>query len=275
MKTIALVLRAFGIVVAVSLSTTNALAAALTIPAYSPITVSFPCAKQVLESSASADRVSVIFSDPQAVDCRGDLHALTPLLPPGSYTVTVRSASGVVGVGTPIAVVVDPAPPTIPVFALFHQPTNTFFVTASQSDQSALLAQGWQTADAGFTVWPVISSPRPLPTTTPVCRFFVPAKATHFYSGNPTDCEALKTVAGFVDEGIVFRAIQPFGGVCGPGTRPVYRLFDPVRTNHRYTAAVDTASAMVTSAINPNVNELPSIRSTWINEGIAFCSPIQ
>ena len=243
-------------------------------PAYSYWLVALPCASQILESSVADDRVTLTFSEPrQSSSCQGSLRAQTSILPPGSYALTVRSATGTTLAGSPISFTVDAAPPTLPVSALFHSSTNTFFVTASGTDKTALLAQGWQIVDSGFAVWPK-DGPSP-PTSKPVCRFFVPAKATHFYSANQVDCIALKSVLGFVDEGIVFRALVPSAGVCGLGTKPVYRLFDSVRSNHRYTTSNDTVNAMVTAFVEQASPGLPQSPSTWVNEGIAFCSPIQ
>ena len=109
-----------------------------------------------------------------------------------------------------------------------------------------------------------------------MCRYFLPAKAkaTHFYSASAADCVVLKTAPGFVDEGIAFRALVPVLGSCGSGAKEVYRMFDPVRVNHRYVAGADTARAMVAAFVDQDFMG-PNIPSTWINEGIAFCSPMQ
>lgn len=251
---------------------------ALTLPAYWAFSANFPCARQVLESSVVADQVTLVFSDPpQRSMCEGSLTARTADLPPGNYTLTARSAAGVLLTESPFSFTIDAAPPTVAVHALYQGASNTFFVTASQADRTALLTQDWQIADPGFLVWPATgSSPY---ATAPVCRFYVPAKLTHFYTASTADCKALKAAPGFVDEGIAFRALLPSGGVCGLGTKPVYRLFDPVRVNHRYTASTDTVNAMVTATANwgasGGTQPPPPWVNTWINEGIAFCSPTQ
>ena len=274
MRNIAFVVKTFGVVVAACLMLVSCPSWALTVLAYDGVVVPISGGKQVLDVVIVNDRITITFSEQQSTDSyKGDLWIATPTLPPGTYSLTARSISGVVASGMPLTLNVVTAPPSLPVFSLFHPPTNTFFATVSQSDQIALLALGWQMADGGFTVWPA-NGPSPLLAKS-VCRFFVPTKATHFYSANATDCAVLKTTPGFVDEGIAFRALVPVRGSCGLGAKPVYRMFDPARANHRYVAGVDAASAMVTAYLNQNFNELPNIPSTWVNEGIAFCSPIQ
>ena len=245
-----------------------------TIAAYSTLVMPLgDCVQQLLETVFTASTVTYVVSDLLFDGCKGHFVAKGPPLPPGTYTVTAKYRSGQVVGGFIQPVIVASAPATTTVFALFHVPTSTHFVTASESDRSALLASGWIVAESGFVAWPS-AGPAP-PAARPVCRFFFPAKATHFYTANESDCASLKRTAGFVDEGIAFRALVPYGGQCGPGTRPVYRLFDPARVNHRYTLSVDTVAGMVTSTINQNFNELPDIPSSWRDEGIAFCSPIQ
>ena len=274
MRSTAFIVKTYASVVATCLMFISCPSLALSVLAYDWAIVPISGAKQVLDIEIVNDRITIIFSEQQPVDTyKGDLWVATPTLPPGTYTLTARSTSGVVASGMPLTLNVVATPSSLPVFSLFHPPTNTFFATASQSDQTALLAQGWQMADGGFTVWPA-SGPSPL-LAKPVCRFFIPAKATHFYSASATDCALLKTTPGFVDEGIAFRALLPLRGSCGLGTKPVYRMFDSVRANHRYVVGGDTAYAMVTAYLDQNFNGLPHIPSTWVNEGIAFCSPIQ
>ena len=240
------------------------------LPAYTTIGSLGPdCAENLLETVVAADTVTYIVSDVSSTNCKGRLAIQGPPLPPGTYSAAIKFRSGAVA-STTQPFIVDVADPTVPVYALHHAPTSTHFVTASVSDRTALLAAGWVIADAGFRAWPA-NGPAPS-TSKPVCRFFFPEKATHFYSANESDCARLKRTSGFVDEGIAFRALVPFGGRCGPGTRPVYRVFNGERVNHRYTASVDTVSGMLTSFTNGFF--ALAYPSPWADEGIAFCSPV-
>lgn len=274
MKNIAFKLKSFWYIVAGCLMLASGPAGALVVLAYDSVVVPVSGAKQVLDIMIVGDQITITFSEQQSADrYKGDLWVATPMLPPGTYTLTARSTSGVVASGMPLVLNVVATPPSQAAFSLFHAATNTFFATASPSEQTALLALSWKLADGGFNVWSA-NGPSPL-LAKPVCRFFMPAKATHFYSASAADCAAVKATAGFVDEGIAFRALVPLRGSCGLGTKPVYRMFDSIRSNHRYVAGLGVAEAMVAAYLNQNFNGLPDIPSTWVNEGIAFCSPTQ
>lgn len=241
------------------------------IPAFKPIGVSIPdCVQELLETLVTTNTVTYVVSDVRLDGCKGRMVIQGPPLPPGTYSATARFRSGETAGGFVQPFIVEPPPVAVPVFALFDSRTSTYFVTASESDRSLLRSQGWTVADAGFTAWP---SNGPAPETSkPVCRFFFPAKSTHFYTANENDCATLKRTPGFVDEGIAFRALVPFGGRCGPGTQPVYRLFNSERVNHRYTVSSDTASGMLASFTSDfYVGAYPS---PWADDGITFCSPI-
>lgn len=238
--------------------------------------------RKLLEASISGNTISYVVSDVTAgvVSCNrnGTIYFPTPALPPGTYNIQVRDRRGEAVSGSrDESVIVDAAPPTTAVFTLFHPPSNTFFATASAGDRDQLRALGWQVADSGFTVWPA-SGPAPRDAKA-VCRFFYAARSTHFYTASESDCASLKALAGFTYEGVAFYALVPKGGRCGPGTKAVYRLFDPVRVNHRYTDNADTVtSTLVSYAAQDNDSFAPPdtiIPSTWRDDGIAFCSPVQ
>ena len=265
---------AFAFAISFLLSVASANAQPLpanTLPAYQLAQLGIDeCAQQLLETVVTASSVTYIVSDVAATGCKGKLRALGPHLPPGVFTVSAKFRSGAnASSGSGETYTVQAAPPTITAYTLFHPPTSTHFMTASEGDRNALLAQGWTVADAGFNVWP---SAGPAPSASkPVCRLYFPAKMTHFYSASEKDCNTLRATSGFVDEGTAFRALVPFGGRCGPGTRPAYRLFNTVRVNHRYTSSTDTAASMVETFTD--LFFAGSQQSTWTDDGIAFCSP--
>ncbi len=122
------------------------------------------------------------------------------------------------------------------------------------------------------------------PSTVPVCRFYVPAAAVHFFSADEVnDCRKLRGLAGFSDEGTAFHVIPPyrepdlsdfgappgkFLNICPTGTDPVYRMFDdkPGYPAHRYTTSPDVVDGFVSSYVSGN-------QSAYRLEGVAFCSP--
>ena len=85
-----------------------------------------------------------------------------------------------------------------------------------------------------------------------VCRFFSTAfgpKSSHFYTPDPTECEAVKRNVNWQFEGPVFRASRPdAAGRCSAGMRPVYRLYNNgqgAAPNHRYTTSLGTRARML------------------------------
>jgi hypothetical protein len=90
--------------------------------------------------------------------------------------------------------------------------------------------------------------------TSPVCRFYrAPAFGdSHFYSASPDECAATAAahpVDWIYESPAVFYVQVPdtTTGACPAGTKPVYRYFNAVTTNHRYVAELvvrnDTAAS--------------------------------
>ncbi|MCS6996338.1 MAG: DUF1800 family protein [Casimicrobiaceae bacterium] len=133
-----------------------------------------------------------------------------------------------------------------------HAPTNKFFLTASDSEKALLDRSahvGWSRTGVTFSAWAAGESPEAMP----VCRFFVPAVASHFMSVDPAECAQVGSLPGFVDEGIAWYAARPqlpdgrpaTSGAerarCAPGLIGLYRAFNNGHThpangqaNHRY-----------------------------------------
>ena len=161
---------------------------------------------------------------------------------------------------------------TVKAESLIYGVTQRYFLTANSADLPALgiklnppsftSVDGgswplWTKADAGFKVWPVTGTAPA--AAKPVCRFFNSRVATHFYSANTADCDALRGRPDWVDEGTAFRVLLPQNGVCQLGTIAVYRVFSAALANHRYTSETETVIAMAAKG--------------WVSEGVAFCSP--
>ena len=109
--------------------------------------------------------------------------------------------------------------------------------------------------------------------TSPVCRFYrAPAYGdSHFYSASPAECAATAAahpVDWIYESPNVFYIPLPntATGACPVNTLPIWRFFNQVTTNHRYTADVTTRDAMRADT------------STWIPEGygtdaVIMCAP--
>lgn len=153
-------------------------------------------------------------------------------------------------------------PPQVDTIGLYAPEINHFFVTASFAEYIEINVYGWHRLgeSADFKVW---SADSPAPSTAkPVCRFYSYLVNSHFYTGDPEECDSLKDEAsGWVYEGIAFQALLPTAGVCPTRTQPVYRLYngraDELDSNHRFVTSAEMYRALVADG--------------WIGEGIAFC----
>ena len=223
----------------------------------------------------------------RALPARGNATTLGVALPPGTYTLEVveRGATVPERRSAPVSFTVpSPTEASVPAFTVFDRKIKKFFLTAKASDVAALVASNnatigpeWIAVEDNIRVWTT-----PQPFTVPVCRFYVPAAAVHFFSADDyNDCRKLRGLAGFNDEGTAFHVIPPYrepdlaaiGGrhgkllnVCPVGTDPVYRMFDdtPVHAAHRYSTSPDVVGNFVANVEATNGYRL---------EGVAFCSP--
>jgi len=96
---------------------------------------------------------------------------------------------------------------------------------------------GWVRTGLRFLVYD-----NPQPGASPVCRFYrAPAYGdSHFYSASPDECAATAAahpVDWIYESANVFYVPLPdkVSGACPAGTQSVYRFFNAVATNHRYT----------------------------------------
>ena len=128
---------------------------------------------------------------------------------------------------------------------------------------------GWVRTGLRFNAYPSAVA-----GTSPVCRFYrAPAYGdSHFYSASPAECAATAAahpVDWIYESPAVFYIALPdtATGACPANTRPIWRFFNTVRTNHRYTAEVKERDDMRFDPV------------TWIAEGygpdaVIMCSPL-
>ena len=239
--------------------------------------------------SIIGSRIVVTFLMPvdRTVPMRGSEYVFTPVMPPGVYTLEVveRGITVPERRSAPVSFTVpSAAEASAPAFSVFDRKIKKFFLTAKAADVVALVAGNnattgpeWLPVEDNIRVWATAQ-----PFTVPVCRFYVPVAAVHFFSADEVnDCRKLRGLAGFSDEGTAFHVIPPYrepdrsemGGrrgkllnACPIGTDPVYRMFDdtPGHAGHRYSTSPDVVANFVANMEATNGYRL---------EGVAFCSP--
>ena len=247
-----------------------------------------PAAPPSVSINGSRVVVTVLISSDRRPPQRFDSTTFEAVLAPGVYTVEVVERGAMVAErrSAPITITVPtPTQASVSAFSVFDRKIKKFFLTASASDVAGLVASNnsttgpeWIPVEDNIRVWTTAQ-----PFTVPVCRFYVPAAAVHFFSADEyNDCRKLRGLAGFTDEGTAFHVIPPYrepdavglGGspgkflsVCPKGTDPVYRMFDdtPEHAAHRYSASPDVVDSFVSSYILGN-------QSAYRLEGVVFCS---
>ncbi len=149
----------------------------------------------------------------------------------------------------------------------YNRSLNHFFMTADANEINLLdtgVLRGWERTGVRFLAY---TSQQP--GTNPVCRFYraPPQPDTHFYSADPAECaRVIRDYPDWTYESpAVFYIYLPnqANGACPTGTRPVWRFYNNVAINHRYTPEVWYR------------DEMNSDRN-WTSEGAAgrgMCSP--
>lgn len=163
-----------------------------------------------------------------------------------------------------------------PIVEYYADATDHYFITGGPDEIAQLDGgnAGWKRTGLGFKAW-LRASDAP-PAAQPVCRFYSRGVNSHFYTGDASECQMLKSLEsqqradaqakgqsfqGWQYEGVVFYALMPSNGQCAGGTTPVYRMYNNRAaqndTNHRFTTDAPMRAAM----------------QGWVDEGVAFCSP--
>ena len=143
------------------------------------------------------------------------------------------------------------------------------FVTASNADKEAIdrgsAGAGWIRTGYQFKAY-TIPGPAELRVSSqvPVCRFYTPARNTHFYTADMRDCQLLRASRIWIDEGIAFWINSANTTSCGPGTLAVTRLSDSrwreSTSNHRYVTSNSVIEDMKANG--------------WFEEGVVMCAPL-
>lgn len=151
----------------------------------------------------------------------------------------------------------------------FNDTFRHYFNTIEQVEIDALDAgqfAGWTREVGSFIAWPTKTAGPP--DAVPVCRFFSSVHASHFYSADAVECDAV--LANLPDWQLetreAFWIVLPdtSTGACGNGLMPVYRVFKGTSANHRYVTDRSVRDAMVAAG--------------WIAEGYGpdaaiMCTP--
>jgi uncharacterized protein (DUF1800 family) len=129
--------------------------------------------------------------------------------------------------------------PSTTIVEFYLEPFNKFYLTAIPSEWAILDAAasaGWKRTGMTYTANPSAQDA----TTKPVCRFFHPGVASHFFSIDPAECALLATIPEFKNEGTAWYTYPATNGTCAANTAPFYRTFNNGANanngpaNHRY-----------------------------------------
>ena len=159
---------------------------------------------------------------------------------------------------------------TVTAVEFYNATLDHYFISTSAAEIHDLdtgVHPGWVRTGVRFNAYAT-----PVAGTSPVCRFYrAPAYGdSHFYSASPAECAATAAAHPvdwiYESPAVFYIALpDPASGTCPLNTRPLWRFFNQVTTNHRYTPEVKIRDAM---------RDDP----TWVAEGygpdaVIMCSP--
>ncbi len=160
---------------------------------------------------------------------------------------------------------------TVVAVEFYNRSLQHYFISASPAEINDLdtgVHAGWERTGLRFLAYAT-----PVAGTSPVCRFYrAPAYGdSHFYSASTDECAATAQahpIDWIYESANVFYIPLPntATGACPANTLPIWRFFNQVTTNHRYTADVQTRDAMRADPF------------TWTAEGygtdaVIMCTP--
>lgn len=143
-------------------------------------------------------------------------------------------------------------------YALFARQADKDFV------ERGAAGPGWRRTGYAFKG---LSLPGPTElrpaNQSPVCRYYIPAVNTHFYSALQAECDLVRSIGGLFD-GVEFWVTRASDASCPAGTQALTRLYNnrwhEMDSNHRYLTSASETSVMQ--------------RQGWSNEGVVMCVPL-
>jgi hypothetical protein len=156
----------------------------------------------------------------------------------------------------------------------YNRALDHYFITLSAQETADLDAgvhPGWERTGLRFMAYDA-----PAAGANPVCRYYrTPGFGdSHFYSASPSECAAVaanpQQFPGWTLEtsnAFYIALPDPTSGACAAGTVPVFRFFNQLTTNHRYTTDQLTR------------DDMRSKPGTWVPEGygpdsVIMCAPV-
>jgi uncharacterized protein DUF5648 len=133
---------------------------------------------------------------------------------------------------------------------------DDYFLTALPSEIEALdsgTSPGWQRTGYSVVAWtsPIAAGQSPPADLTPVCRLYIPPidGDSHFYSVSTAECASVPAQHAEVvfETDAAFFATLPNlqTGTCPADQTPVYRLWNPRGSSHRYTTQTSVRDEML------------------------------
>jgi hypothetical protein len=138
---------------------------------------------------------------------------------------------------------------------------GTYFLTADPAEAGTLDAarSGWTRTGGQFSAW---AGPGDAPDLAAVCRFYVPAARTHYFTSDATECEAARSNPGWSYQGIAFYVAQPQAGGCAGNTTPVY------------VASKAAGQDVRTQRFTVDYTAWTRSGAGFTIEGVAMCAPL-
>jgi hypothetical protein len=150
---------------------------------------------------------------------------------------------------------------------------DDYFLTAVLNEIEALdsgTLPGWQRTGYSVVAWtsPIAAGQSPPADLTPVCRLYVPPidGDSHLYSVSKAECAnfpAQHPEVVFETDAAFFATLPNLqSGACPPDQAPVYRLWNPRGSGHRYTTQ---------TAVRDDMKLLGYIAEGYGADSVAMC----
>jgi hypothetical protein len=168
---------------------------------------------------------------------------------------------------------------TVQIVEYYAESLDHYFMSAWPDEVAGLDAApqaGFKRTGQTFKAW-LREADAPYGAVS-ICRFYASGPNSHFYTGDPAECQGLKALErkqradaaaqgqsfkGWQYEAVAFYALMPQAGKCPGDTQPVYRDYNMRAqqndSNHRFTVSSQMRAAMMMG---------------WTEEGVAFCAPL-